>query len=121
MEGVAIDKSALKWMQLSHPADTFDRLNHSAFCRGGEREAGIRASAIDQDRTGAAGTHIASLLRTSQSKPIVKDIQQGVCWFDRNSVDVSVDVQVDLHGSQIYKRRLQMTRLSVVLVVGLSA
>ena len=67
-----------------------------AVVRDREREAGVDAAAVEQDRAGAALAVVAALLRAGQPEVLAQQVQQRGARVDGEAVLLAVDVQGDL-------------------------
>src|SRR5205085_12019405 len=96
LEGVALDERALQRVEVAVPGEALDRDDLGALVRDGEREAGVGAAAVDQDRAGAALPVVAGLLRAGQAESLAQEVEQGGPRVDLQRVLLAVDAQRDL-------------------------
>ena len=62
----------------------------------GEREAGVGAAAVEQDRAGAALAVVAALLRAGEAEVLAQEVEQRGARVDVEAVLLAVDAERDL-------------------------
>ena len=77
LEGVVIDEGLLQRMQRAVFGKPFDGGDLGAVLHDGEREAGIDAPSVDQDRAGAALAVVAAFLGAGEVEMVAQRIEQG--------------------------------------------
>ena len=70
------DEGLLHWMQAVAARHAFDGQDVRALVTDRQRQAGIDAPSIDDDRAGAALAAIAALLGSGQIEPFAQKIEQ---------------------------------------------
>jgi hypothetical protein len=96
---VVIDEGLLKWMQHAVIGEPFDRRHGRAVLHDRQREAGIDAPAVDQNRARAALAVIAAFLGPSEADVLAKRIQQRRPGRDAELYRFPLETNHDSGGS----------------------
>ncbi len=75
--------------------ESFDGRDARAFVHHRERQARVDATAVDEDRAGAALAAVAALLRTGQADDLAQCVEQRDARLDLHRHVAAVDVQRD--------------------------
>ena len=71
-----LDERGLQRVQVPAVREPLDRRDLGALDGDGEQEAGVRATAVDEDRAGTALAVVAALLRACQAKVLAQGVEQ---------------------------------------------
>jgi hypothetical protein len=88
-----LDKSSLHGMQLARLANAFYGHDIVALMHRRQGQATVHATAIDVNRTGAALTVIATLLRAGQVKALAQTIEQSYSGLNLEFALLAVHAQ----------------------------
>ena len=95
LECVVVDEGLLQRMQRAVGGEPLDGGDLGAVLHDDQRQAGIDAPAVDQDRAGAALALIAALLGAGQIETVAQRVEQGRPGRDGQRTFLAVDVKRD--------------------------
>src|SRR5205814_4342540 len=93
LESVVANEGRLDRLQTSIAGESFDRHDFLSDVHRGQRQAGIDAAAVDEDRACAAGPLIASLLRASDVEMLAQRVEKARARIELELMHFSVDAQ----------------------------
>lgn len=90
LKTVVFDECTLERMKLAVLLKALDRRDHSPVVYCSEGQARHDPSAIEKDRTGAAGALVASLLCAGEVERFAQDVEGGFSGIDLELANLAV-------------------------------